>query len=81
MRIMNARDKTEIAKDEMTWRARIRDALRQGPRTVPAVAGELGRPSYEVMYWMMSLRKYGQIVEGEEADADGYYEYRWIGDD
>ncbi len=78
---MNAREKTEIAKDEMAWRDRIRDVLRQGPRSVPAVALELKRPSYEVMYWMMSLRKYGQIVESEEADAEGFYEYRWIGKD
>jgi hypothetical protein len=78
---MNVREKTEIAKDEMAWRNRIRAVLREGPRTVPAVARELGRPSYEVMYWMMSLRKYGQIAESEEADDEGYYEYRWIGQD
>jgi hypothetical protein len=78
---MIAREKTEIAKDEMAWRNRIHDALRLGPRTVPAVAGELGRPSYEVMYWMMSLRKYGLVAESEEADDAGFYEYRWIGKD
>jgi hypothetical protein len=75
---MNERDKTEVARDEMAWRDRIRDILRQGPRTVPAVARELKRPAHEVMYWMMSLRKYGQIAESEEADADDFYEYRWV---
>jgi hypothetical protein len=78
---VKTREKAEIARDEMVWRRRIRDVLRQGPQTVPAVARALGQPTEEVMYWMMSLRKYGQIVEGEEADDDGYYVYRWIGKD
>jgi hypothetical protein len=78
---MNAREKREIAKDEMSWRERIRGALREGPMTVPAVALKLRMPSSEVMYWMMSLRKYGQLVESEEADDEGFYEYRWIGED
>lgn len=75
---MNGRDRTEIARDEMAWRDRIRAALLEGPRTVPAVAAELGRPAHELMYWMMSLRKYGWIVESEEPDGEGFYEYRWV---
>jgi len=75
---MNGRDKTEIAKDEMVWRDGIRDILRRGPRTVPTVAEELGKPAHEVLYWMMSLRKYGWIAENEEPDNEGFYEYRWV---
>ena len=78
---MKTREKVEIARDEMAWRRRIREALGPGPQTVPAVARALRAPTEEVMYWMMSLRKYGQLAESEEADADGYYEYRWIGKD
>jgi hypothetical protein len=75
---MSGRDKAEIAKDEMAWRDRIREALAAGPRTVPAVAEALGRPAHEVLYWMMSLRKYCWIAESEQPDDDGFYEYRWI---
>jgi predicted Rossmann fold nucleotide-binding protein DprA/Smf involved in DNA uptake len=75
---MNGRETIEIAKDEMVWRDKIEAILRRGPRTVPAVARELGQPLPEVMYWMMSLRKYGHIVEGEGADGDGFYEYHWV---
>jgi hypothetical protein len=76
---MNGRDRMEIAREEMVWRGRIREALSHGPQTVPALARALGKPASEVMYWMMSLRKYGQILESEEADAEGFYEYRWVG--
>jgi hypothetical protein len=79
--MMNGRDTVEIAKDEMTWRDKIRDVLRQGPKTVPEVARELGRPAHEVMFWMMSLRKYGRLVESELADDDGFFAYRWVGED
>jgi hypothetical protein len=75
---MSGRETNEIAKDEMIWRDTIRDILRRGPRTVPAVAREINRPASEVMYWMMSLRKYGRIAESEGADAEGFYEYRWV---
>jgi hypothetical protein len=76
--MMNGRDNKEVAQDEMVWWDKIRDILRRGPRTIPLVAQELGKPAYEVMYWMMSLRKYGRIAESESADAEGFYEYRWV---
>jgi hypothetical protein len=79
--MMNGRELVEIAKDEMIWRDKIRDILRQGPRSVPEVARLLKKPSPEVMYWMMSLRKYCRIVESEEPNDEGFYEYRWIGED
>jgi len=78
---MRGRDRREIAKDEMVWKGRIRDLLLAGPRTVPDVARSLGQPVPEVMVWMMGMRKYGLIAESEEADAEGYYQYRWTGKD
>jgi predicted transcriptional regulator len=78
---MKGRDRWEVAKDEMVWRDRIRNLLLSGPRTVPAVARELEQPASDVMAWMMSLRKYGLIAESEEADAEGFYKYRWTGKD
>jgi len=48
-------------------------ALKDGPKTVPEIAQITGLPTHELLWYVMGLRKYGQIVEGEE--RDGYYEY------
>jgi hypothetical protein len=48
-------------------------ALRNGPKTVPEIARTTRLPAHEVLWYIMGMRKYGQIVEGEE--RDGYYEY------
>lgn len=69
------RDPREVIREEMMMRARIIDVLRGGPKTVPEIAGELGRPSHEVMCWVMGLRRYGQVSEAGEPDDDGYYRY------
>jgi hypothetical protein len=78
--MMNRREIGEVIKDEMIWKGRIRDLLTSEPMTVPAVAEALGQPADEVMLWMMGLRKYGWIAEGETPDAEGFYAYRWIGE-
>ena len=48
-------------------------ALADGPRTVPELAATTGIPTVEVMWWVMALKKYGQVVEGVERDS--YLEY------
>lgn len=48
-------------------------ALKDGPKTVPEIARITELPTHEVLWYLMGMRKYGQIVEGEE--RDGYYEY------
>ncbi len=70
------RDKREIIRDEMAMRARILEILKEGPKTVPEVAERLSRPTAEVMFWMMAMRKYSLIEETEEMTDEGYYKYR-----
>jgi hypothetical protein len=52
---------------------RLKEALRDAPRTVPEVAAETGVDSGQVLWHLMALKKYGEVVEGEE--RDGYFEY------
>ena len=52
---------------------RLKLALADGPRTVPEVAAETGVDSGEVLWHLMALRKYGELVEGDE--REGYFEY------
>ena len=54
-------------------RKQITSALKDGPKTVPQVADVTGLPTHEVLWQLMGMKKYGQVVEGEE--QDGYYEY------
>ena len=70
------RDLAEVLRDEMYMRDKIIAVLREGPKTVPEIAEALGYPSHEVMTWVMSMRRYGIIVEIPKARADDYYQYQ-----
>lgn len=76
MSIEALRDLAEVLRDEMVMRDRIVAILREGPKTVPDVAVELGFPSREVTLWMMAMRRYGLIEELAKDRADDYYQYK-----
>ena len=65
-RMENHRERTKIRK-------RITEALEDGPKTVPEIAKITGLPNHEVMWYVMGMKKYGEVAEGEERDE--YYEY------
>ena len=52
----------------------LRKALEDGPKTPPELAAAVDMPTHEVFWYLMGMRKYGEIVEGEE--RDDYFEYR-----
>jgi len=54
-------------------RRRILEALRSGAKTVPEIAQETGLPPHEAFWHLMSMRKYGKVVEGQQ--RDDYFEY------
>jgi hypothetical protein len=72
---MRPRQHAEMLRDEMVMRPRIAALLRDGPKTIPALAEALGRPSPEVVCWVMGMRRYGMVEEKGKADADGYFVY------
>ncbi len=51
----------------------LRAALKNGPRTVPQLAKECSLPSPIVMWHLMALRRYGQVLDGPE--ENGYLLY------
>jgi hypothetical protein len=55
----------------------IRAALATGPKTVPQIAGESGTPPADVLWHVMAMRRYGEVVDG--AEQDGYVLYRLKG--
>jgi predicted transcriptional regulator len=72
------RDVREIVRDEQIMRGRILAVLEQGPMTVPELAEALDKPTHEVMFWVMGLRKYGWIAEIKEVTDEGYYRYQAV---
>ena len=54
----------------------IRQALEDGPLTIPALAERLDIDKSEVTYYLMSLRKYGFVIAGEQDDMDEYFFYQ-----
>lgn len=78
---MNApsREVREIVRDEPVMRGRIIELLKDGPRTVPEIAADIGSPTHEVVFWVMGMRRYGWVAEVKGATADGYFRYEWTG--
>ena len=54
----------------------ILKALEPEPKTIPQIATELNLPADEVMFFLMTLRKYGDIETGEIDDMDEYFYYK-----
>ncbi|MCL6611656.1 MAG: MarR family transcriptional regulator [Peptococcaceae bacterium] len=72
------RDLREVIREEMLMRDKIAGILKDGPRTVPEIAQALGHPSWEVMYWVMGMRKYGYVSETGDVTEEGYHRYRVV---
>ncbi len=63
-----------LLKEQQVKRKAIRNAMKDGPKTVPEVADLTGFSSHDVMWHMMAMRKFDLI---EELDMDGeYYRYQ-----
>ncbi len=71
-----ARDVREIVREEHVMRPAILAAVADAPRTVPEIAETIGRPTREVVFWVMGMRKYGYLAEVPGADDEGYFRYR-----
>ena len=51
----------------------IKEQLRDEARTVPEIAEATGLASAEVIWFIATLKKYGEIVEGDK--DGGYFRY------
>ncbi len=73
------RDPREVIREEPLMHKVIFEALAGGPATIGEIAERIGHPTHEVVYWVMGMRRYGLLVEGKEADDDGYFSYSVVG--
>ena len=51
----------------------LRGLLTGAGKTAPELAQLVGMPASEVLWYLASLKKYGEVFEGEK--DDGYYRY------
>ncbi len=77
------KEKREVSsriKENLKRYTRIRksilNAMRDGEMTVPQLAEKLNMPSHEVMFYLMSLLKYGAVEVAGLDDADEYFYYK-----
>lgn len=62
------------AKDQKETLKTIRSALQEGAATVPVLAAKTGIPAASVLWYVLALKRFGQVVEaGHEGD---YLRYR-----
>ena len=61
-------------KEQRKERKAIKKYLENQPATVPEIADATGIPSDKVLWYLATLKKYGDIVEGEK---DGSY-FRYV---
>ena len=74
------RDRIEAAtarlKEQRKAVKAIKEGLQHGGKTVPQLAEETGFPASETFWFLMALKKYGEVIE--ETKAGGYFEYGLI---
>lgn len=77
------RDKQGIpqaAKDQLKEFNRIKklmlEVLKEGDLTIEQMAEKVNMPRPDVVYYLMSLVKYGFVQTGEVDDMDEYFSYK-----
>ena len=66
----------DLLKVQQAARKALERALSGGPHTVPQLAQITGLPAHEVLWYVATMKKYGQVVEAGTDEANEYYLYR-----
>jgi len=63
-----------LIKEQNTSIKKIKEHLSGEGGTIPELAEKTGLSTAEVLWYVMALKKYGQVVEG--AKEDDYFKYQ-----
>ena len=66
----------ERNKEQNRIRRTIVEAMRQGSSTVPEIAEAAKLPGHEVLWHVMTMKKYGEVIEGEQ--QGDYFKYALV---
>lgn len=74
------REVSKAAKENLKQFTRIRkvmvDALKEKDMTIDELTNKLEMPKHEIVYYLMTLVKYGNVEVGTIDDMDEYYSYK-----
>ena len=74
------REVSQAAKDNLKQFTKIKkailDSLQEGDLTIEELTKKLNMPKQEVVYYLMSLVKYGFVQTGAVDDMDAYFSYK-----
>jgi len=65
-----------MVKEQKTILKAIKGHLENQPATVPEISKATGIPSDSVLWYLATLKKYGNIIEGDK--NDGYFRYALV---
>lgn len=70
----------EVVKENLKTYVRIKksilEALREQDMTIVQLAQKLNMPKHEVVFYVMTLLKFGFVETGEIDDMDEYFSYK-----
>jgi predicted transcriptional regulator len=52
-----------LYREQRAMQQAICQLIRDTPKTVPDIAAEIGKPTFEVLWFVAALRKYGIVIE------------------
>ncbi len=53
----------ELLKEQKRVQQAVCNAVRERPKTVPEISGEIGLPTHEVLWYLTAFKKYGLVRE------------------
>jgi len=79
-KIKKQRKATEMAKEKLKEFNRMKkaiiNALKQGPMTIPQIAEKINQPAHKVLFYLMTMYKFGMVEVDSIDDMDEYFFYR-----
>ena len=68
----------EAVKTFGAMKKKITQALKDGPKTIPQIAEKTGLSSDQVLYYLMTMQKFGMVTVESIDDMDEYYIYKLV---
>lgn len=62
-----------LLKEQQATRKKIKNAMKDEPKTIPEIAAVTEIPPNEVLWYVTALKKYGLVKEGEMSGE--YFQY------